>query len=371
MARSAEGLAPQKWRGRWRAAVTVGYNERGRQKRKWCYAKTREECLKKWNEMKKKHHEGTLPTGTSMSVKQWFEHWFRVKEKDVTKRTLEEYSYTLRHVLPHLGRIKVDKLTPLHVQRMQLAVAEKVSARAAVHARKLVHNALDDALKLGVVGRNVAAAVDPVKYETEELLIWSASEVLRFLEVAEVAPYYPIFYTALTTGMRPGELIALHWEDIEGDKLHVKYTVSFAGGKPILKAPKTKHGKRVIPLPADTVNILRQHREAQGLHNLDSHLTFPARTGNFLQHRNLLRALRLYSDKADVPKIRMHDLRHTYASMRIANGADVVRLSRDLGHANASFTLNVYAHLFARYQEREAPSLNELVGLHENLKKAA
>ena len=162
--------------------------------------------------------------------------------------------------------------------------------------------------------------------------------------------------------MRPGELIALHWSDIKETKIHVRHTISVVKNKAILGPPKTKRSNRIIPIPWDTISVLKQHRETLSS-DYDGVLVFPSRTGSFLHHANLLRTLRLYSQKANITKIRMHDLRHTYASMRVANGTDIVRLSRDLGHANASFTLDIYAHLFARYQQREVPSLNELVGL--------
>ena len=373
MARNAhgEGQAPHKWQGRWRAALTTGFNEKGKQQRKYCYGKTREECLKKWQDLKRQHQDGTLPTGPSMNVKQWFDHWTKVKEKEISARTLEDYGYTLRHILSRIGRVKLDKLTPLHVQRMQLAVADAVSARAAVQARGLVHNALDDALKLGLVARNVAAAVTPVKYDKPEFQIWTAAEVVKFLEFAKASPYYPLYYAALTLGMRPGELIALHWDDLDGNKVHVRHNVSIVKNKPILGAPKTKRGNRILTLPDDTLEVLKQHREALAQDMCNSPLVFPSRTGGFLQHGNLLRTLRLYTERAEITQVRMHDLRHTYASMRIAHGADIVRLSRDLGHANASFTLDTYAHLFARHQQRDAPSLFELTGFDTELARAA
>ena len=365
MARQAqgEGQAPRKWRGKWRASVLAGYDANGKQIRKYCYGKTQQECLEKWNELKQRKRDNTLPQSSSLTLKQYFDHWFKVKAAEIEARTIEEYSYTLRHILPRLGRIKVDKITPLQIQQMQLDVAEKVSARAAYHARGLVHNALDDALKLGLIARNPAAAVKPVKYKKKEFAIWSAEEVLRFLKFAEASPYYAVYYTGLTTGMRPGELIALHWADIEGNKLHVKHNVSVVKNKAILGPPKTKRGNRVLSLSEDTLRVLEQHRENLVLEDIESPLVFPSKTGTFLQHGNLLRTLKLYCDKAEIKKIRLHDLRHTYASMRIAGGTDIVRLSRNLGHANASFTLDVYAHLFSKHQIEEAPSLMELVGL--------
>lgn len=295
-----------------------------------------------------------------MTVRSWLDHWLEVKKTEVTERTLEEYEYNSRHLLPLIGKVKIDKLTALQVQKAQLDIREAVSARQAVQSRGLLYNAMSDALKLGLVPRNVVALVDPVKYETQEFQIWSAPEIIRFLQFAKRGDYYPLFYTALTTGMRPGELIALHWEDVDGDKLFVRRTVSVVKNKSALKQhTKTKHGKRVLTLPEDTAELLESRRALSD----ESPIVFPSRKGNFLGHGNLLRSLELYALKADVTVVRTHDLRHTYASMRIADGVDIMTLSRDLGHANPSFTLNRYGHIFDRHRVREAPSLNRLLGL--------
>lgn len=158
---------------------------------------------------------------------------------------------------------------------------------------------MSDALKLGLVPRNVVALVDPVKYQTVEFTIWSADEIVRFLTLAQRADYYAFWYTALTTGMRPGELIALHWEDVGGDTLHVRRTISVVANKPVLKAyTKTKHGKRVLALPDDTSGILAELREGA-----EGPLVFPSRRGSFLSHRNLRRALTTYAEKAGVSTI--------------------------------------------------------------------
>lgn len=362
MAKSIEGQAPKKWRGRWRASVLAGYDGRGKQQRKYCYGKTRQECLENWNELKKRQKENTLPAEKDMTVKQWFDHWLLVKSKQVVARTIEEYSFTLRYVLPRIGRIKLNKLTALDVQKMQLDVLDAVSTRAAYHSRRLVYNALEDAMRFSLVHRNVAALVKPVKYEKKDIVIWTGDEVLRFLEKAKGSLNYALFYTALTTGMRPGELIALHWTDIEDNKIHVKHNVSMVKNKAILGPPKTKRGKRILTLGPDTIEVLEQHREDLRLRGLDDVLVFPSKNGTFLQHTNILKSLRTYIEKAEVTNICAHDLRHTYVSMRIAGGVDIIRVSREIGHANASFTLDTYAHLFSKRQDHEAPSLLELVG---------
>lgn len=108
--------------------------------------------------------------------------------------------------------------------------------------------------------------------------------------------------------------------DVEGNKVHVRHNVSIVKNKPILGTPKTKRGNSIVTLPDDTVEILRQKREALAQAKCDSPFVFPSRTGGFLPHGNLLRTLRLYGKRAEVIRVRMQDLRHPYASMRIAHG---------------------------------------------------
>lgn len=356
-----EGLKPHKWRGRWRSGITVGWGVDGKQKIKYFYAKTQKEAQTKLNAAKAQRDAGTLSTERSMTVAEWFKHWLEVKSREVTARTSEEYGYTSRHILPRLGKIKLDKLTPVMVQRLQLDVLDAVSARAAVQVRGLLYNAMGDAAKLGLVPRNVVALVDPVKYVAPEVEIWTAPEVVRFLQFTLKAEYYPFFYTALTTGMRPGELIALHWDDVQGAKLYVNRTVSVVGNKATLQnTTKTKNGRRTLTLPDDTAAILDTRRAVA-----DGPLVFPSRSGGFLTHRNLRRSLHLYAGKAGVTEIRVHALRHTYVSMRIADGADIMALSRDLGHSSPSFTLTRYGHIFERHRKRDAPTLERLLGLSE------
>lgn len=366
MAKSSDGLAPHKWRGRWRAAITIGYDEKGRQRQKYCYAKTKGECTQLWNKLKQEFSAGTLVTETSMTLNDWLTHWLSVKSKEVSARSIQVYKESTDKIRPYLGRTKIDKIKPVDVQRMQLLIAEEKSARAAYHARKVLHSAMDDAFNLDLVSRNVVAAVKPIKYEKQKQEIWSAEEIVRFLDCAKSSPYYGLFYTALSTGMRFGELLALHWSDIEDTKVHIQHNVSFVDGKPQLVAPKTKRSNRIITVAKDTIEIFANERERHDLDKIRSDIVFCSSSGNFLSRSNVYRAMNRITNKSEVTKIRVHDMRHTYASMSIAKGCDVVQLSKDLGHATASFTLNVYAHFFAKFQDRQAFSLNELLGLEED-----
>jgi integrase len=185
------------------------------------------------------------------------------------------------------------------------------------------------------------------------------------LRVAKDSSYYALFYLALTSGLRPGELIALHWSDITGDKVpceagkvHVRRTLETTTGK-VKDRPKTRRARRIVDIPADTVAVLAEYRQGDGI-------VFPSAQGTLLSQSNIRRSIITWSTKAKVTVIRPHDLRHTYAGMAIANGMSVMRLARQLGHVDAGFTLRFYGHVFERYQPSAAASLTELLGKSPN-----
>jgi integrase len=365
LSKRSEGSAPHRWRGRWRARVTIGYDDKGNQVRRDVYGKNEQECYDRWMALRRDLTQGQTAAEADMSVLEWFNLW--ISNKAVKARTREEYTFNSRHLfanLPKRGREKLKELRVVDVHNMQQSVNTKVSARAAVKTRALLHNMLDDAMKLELITRNVTALVDPVRYRAEEFKIWTAPEVDRFLRVALRTEYYPIYYTALTTGMRPGELIALHWEDVQGNKIRVHRGVSVVDNKPILSDVKTLRGNRVLTIPEDTQAVLEEH---QSYVPSGTKLVFPSRAGTFLGHRNIRRNIHTQASRADVPAIRFHDMRHTYASMRIADGADPLRLSRELGHHSPGFTLQRYGHIFDRYREHEAPTLARLLGRIEDV----
>lgn len=357
---SGQGETPRRWKGRWRARLTLGFDASGKQVRKAVYGKTAAECQAKLDELKRQRAEGADLLGDDPTISGYLSEWLRVKAREVSSRSVDIYRKEIRHVEKHLGRVHLSKLTPLQVQRMQLAIADEVSARQAKQSRGVLHNALQDAVRLGMLPRNPVSAVKPMRYDAPEFEIWTAAEIQRFLETAKHSRYHNLYYTALTTGLRPGELFALHWEDFTGEKLHVHRTLTTENGRVVIGEAKTTYSHRIIPVPSDTAELLEaQPREAE--------LVFCSRTGRLLEHGNVLRSIRDLAEKASsetekVKPIRTHDLRHTFASMAIAAGWDVVTLSRHLGHADVSFTLRTYAHIFERHKAREVSTLDELLG---------
>lgn len=236
-----------------------------------------------------------------------------------------------------------------------------LTARAANEARSVLKNALDDAMVLGLIGSNPAAPVRSLKHDEGDLTVWTAQQVHAFTQttLAGGCDYHALFYLALTAGLRVGELLALEWGDLVGDRLHVARTANADGA---VGAPKSRAGDRILALASDTVETLRLHRLGLEPAEISSPLMFPTGRGTMANHSNVRRSLHSWAAQAEVPVIRLHDLRHTYASMAISAGMNAVDLARQLGHADASFTLRRYAHFFERATPRRAPTLAELTG---------
>lgn len=361
------GDRPHKWRGLWRIRVTVGYDGQGRQVRKAVTAKTQKECIEKAEALKRDLHTGLLRTDKAPTVEEFCQHWLRVKAGELQPSSIRAYTYELGYLYPHIGRQGLDKLTAVHISNAQLEIAAQHSARAAHHAIGRLKSALNDAVRWNVISRSPAASIRKVKYKAQTFKIWTADEVMRFSAAAKPCQFYPLFYVGLTTGLRLGELIALEWGDLEGNKLHVQRTAKLIGTKLEIGDLKSSYSNRVLTLGPDTVDLLERQRAILSPY---TPLAFPSQNLTHAGYSNLRRALHTWGDKAGCKRIRPHDLRHTYASMRIAQGTDPVTLSRELGHHSPAFTMNHYAHLFELHRPKAAPTLMQLAG-YETTKEEA
>lgn len=179
-----------------------------------------------------------------------------------------------------------------------------------------------------------------------------------------------MFYLALMTGLRPGELLALEWCDVGEDELTVKDTITRPAGGQVLGPPKTKAGHRQVPLPSDARELLltrawsfAKKRYGRSLRHNSSDLVFPSRKGTLMSPRNVQgRIWEPLLERAGLPHVRPYVTRHIYASVQINAGVDAVQLARWIGHADPSFTLRCYAHFFKRRDKTKPKTLKELLG---------
>jgi integrase len=373
MGRRAAGEAkPVKRKdGRYAAYITTGKSPDGKQLRRWVYGRNAKEAAQKRRALLNQFQAGVLPEPHRMTVAQLLERHLSDCKPRVKETTFTRYRYLLdRYILPELGGVPLKKLSALQVAAFQAKIAGENGRTTASVCRMLLHAALERGRRLNLVGRNVVADVEPIPRATEEMRFWQPAEVRRFRKAVEGHRLEAFFVLSLSTGMRFGEVAGLRWSDLNPSSLTVRQIVTQgAHGRNHTGTPKTPGSARTISLDADTLLLLVAHRqrlererEAAPRGWTEHGLVFPASTGRPLYITNVRKSFHLICKTARVPIIRLHDLRHTYASLAIASGMDVRKLANRLGHKRPSITLDTYSHLFELQREAAAVSLDRLLG---------
>jgi integrase len=290
----------------------------------------------------------------------------------VSPKTLERYRQLLKNqIRPHIEQVRIQQLKPvdlneLYAKLLREGRGEKrgLSARTVGHAHRVLHRALGHAASWGVVHHNVAALVSPPRVTSTEIEILTEAEIRTIIQKLRGRTMSPIVTVALATGMRRGELLALRWKDVDLDraKLRVERSLEQTRARGLrFKSPKTKHGRRTITLPASAITELRRHRAAQQEQRLalglgkapEDALVFPNWNGSTRHPDGLTKEFGTAMAEIEL-RATLHGLRHTHASQLIAAGIDVLTISRRLGHASPTITLNIYGHLFSNTDDRAA-----------------
>ncbi len=274
---------------------------------------------------------------------------------NVRPGTFEMYEYTaLHYIAPALGTIQVQKLTPDRVQAFySRLLREGVGARTVQLCHLRLSQALGQAVRLGLIPRNVCDVVTPPRVERKEMTTWTQDEARRFLAAAKDSGYGPLWAVFLATGMRRGEVLGLRWQDFNGDArtLTVIQAVTLVTNAVAVGRLKSKAARRVVSIPSPLVSALQAHKAQQNERRLalgeaweDHDLIFAAANGKPIHPGNLKRDYTRLVSAAGVPSIRIHDLRHTHVTFELKAGGNLKAVSERVGHARTSITLDVYAH---------------------------
>jgi integrase len=307
-----------------------------------------------------------LPVGQSqrLTVGAFLEDWLLRHASAVRHRTRRRYGELLRlHVIPTLGKLPLVKLSPMHIERryheLYTQPAQKngkpLSAATIHRVHSALHEALADALHKGLVARNACDAATPPKEEKYPSKTFTPEQCYVFLDAIAGDRLEALYLLALTTGMREGEIRALRWEnlDLERGFLQVASTIGPGEhGGLAFGQPKTDSSRRIIRLVPEAVETLRQHRARQleerlamGAHWTDFGLVFTRTTGEPIDGRNFSR-LQFYPllERAGLPRIRPHELRHTIATLNLHEGTPISAVSKMLRHASQRTTISIYSH---------------------------
>jgi integrase len=365
-------------RNAWCAQIDLGLDERGKRKRKTVYAATKPALLEKLRQLQEQAARGELPKDAArLTVGQFLHRWLEDSAKlTLRPSTFSSYESLVRvHMIPTLGRIQLAKLTPLHLQNLYKSKLEAgLSPRTTRYIHAVIHRALKQALKWGLVSRNPADAVDPPTPAKKEIKVLTAEEAQMLLAASVGDRFHALYVLALTTGMRQGELLGLQWQDVDlrRSTLHVRRTltelydkraddgprVTLATGE-----PKTSRSRRTIVLPPMAVKALIEQRKrlmAEGLSA--SEWVFPDTTGGPVRKQNLVRrSFKPILQKAGLPDIRFHDLRHTAATLLLAAGEHPKIVQERLGHSQIALTMDTYSHVLPSMQKAAADRVQAIL----------
>jgi len=310
------------------------------------------------------------------TITEHIEAWLNtVAQHNVRPTTIAHYRATVKnHIVPRLGTIAVQKLTPARIQAMYSEMlAEGKGARTVQLAHLRLQQALSLAVQWNIIARNPCDLVTPPRTQRKELRTWNREDVRRFLDAATSDVYAPLWEIALATGMRRGELLGLRWQDVDLTRgtLTIQQAVTLLNDKAIIQQPKSAASRRTVRLPAHCIAALQaqKDRRAFGTPQRTSSddardLVFTNTTGGIIHPRNLIRNFALIMEQEEkrrvaetpdatpLPRIRFHDLRHTYATLSLSGGADIKTVSARLGHSSIAITGDVYMHVTPQMDER-------------------
>jgi len=313
---------------------------------------------------------GTAVDTTKITTGEYLTHWLTTAAKHAVRETSYlAYETTIRvHLIPGIGSVPLQRLTPAIVQAFYADALATGHSPAVVYKCHLrLSQALKQAVKWQLVIRNVCNAVDAPRVTHKQSKTWTVQEARTFLAGAEHDTYHPYWLLALTTGMRRGELLGLRWQDVdfERHRVHVRQTVTVgAKGVPIFQEPKTAKARRAIPVPPTVTAALRAHRTRQLARRLtvgaawrDYDLVFCVADGGPVNPGNVLRNMRAIAKRASVPPLNIHSMRHTHATLLLADGQNAKVVQERLGHANIALTLTVYGHVIPGMQEAASDAI--------------
>jgi len=381
MAKRANGDGSIRHRsdGRYEASLTVEILEDGRQVRKSFYGQTKSEVKEKLETARAGLKKGIKPVDGRTTLGDYLDSWLSDTVKISNReRTYESYRYLVNtHIKPALGKEKLAKLTPDHVQSwLTDKRASGLSANSVNRMRAVLRRALTIAERRGAVSRNVAKLTEPPRGTAKELQILSVEEAGKLLAAVRGHRLEALYTVALAIGLRQGEAIGLQWGDVNFAEKAIRVERQLQRIKGdreksvlVFSEPKSAKGRRSIPLPAFALKALEQHRTQQeflvrkleGRPLRDDDLVFTNSIGKPLEPRLVHSQFKELLKEAEVRSVRFHDLRHTCASLLLAQGAFPKDVQEILGHSNIHMTMNVYAHAIEESKRNAADMMNTLL----------
>ena len=412
---NGEGNIRKRKDGRWEGRYTAGRDPvTGKQIFKNVLGKTQAEVKEKLQkalaQAKKIDFAKTGKYTVTMWMNEWFENVAKIKVRPSSHQTYR--GYIDHHIAPNIGSIPLEKLTTMDLQKLYRKLLNKgrvdrmeakqqpkgLSAKTVRNINQVISSAMDFAVAQKIIPENPCRAVALPKVEHKEMqsccgarqmrrptkrtcisptaathsasflpppaavgsLPIPAEQLQAFLREAKATGVYEMYYIELATGLRRGELLGLKWTDIDwkNDIIKVRRQVARVDGQ-IVDAPlKTKNSYRTVTISQQAIEVLKQQKE-----KTNDQYVFPSPNGGPISPDSVNNMLKRVLARASIPKVRFHDLRHTFATIALQNGVDIKTVSGILGHFSAGFTLDTYAHVTTAAQKEAADTMGNVLSV--------
>jgi integrase len=368
---------------RWAVVYDEGYDQSGRRVQRWKSGfNTKAEAEAALTKILNSLAEGEYVKPTADTFGAFLDEWLEAVEPQLRPSTFASYRMmTERHIKPRLGSVKLQKITALKLNGAYAAMLRDgalhakeprgLSPRTVRLAHAIIRKSLADAVAWNLIPRNVADSANPPRKVQRSKKTWAAAELRRFLEQVADDRLYAAYLLAATTGARRGEVLGLAWPsvDLDGGKVSISRSLVSVDYAMAFSEPKTSRGRRVVALDPVTVQALRDHETRQLEERLamgggwgnELDLVFTREDGSPIHPQAFSEAFERHAAAAGLPKLSLHSLRHTHATLSLRAGVHPKVVSERLGHATVAFTLDTYTDALPDMQETAAALVASLV----------
>lgn len=346
---NGEGTVCERSDGRWQGSLRLPNGQR-----KHVYGKTQRECRENLQNVRDQIRRGLPLAPERLTLAAHLQHWIEAVVRPNRRRsTYIGYEVNVRlHIVPHLGAYRLTQLQPHHVEEWLSTLRESsLSPRTVQYAHAVLRAGLEHALRQDLIARNVAKLVEGVRVERADVQPLEPEQVHALLKAAEGDRLEALYVLAVYSGLRRGELLGLEWNALDLDAEEMRVNVQAQHGR-TGEHLKRRSGRRTVPLAPVAVEALHRHRVRQieeqllaGQRWQDHGLVFPSRVGTPLNTANLWRYTAKLLEHAGIPHHKMHLYRHTFASLHLAEGAELHEVPKLLGHSSLQITSDIYGHM--------------------------
>ena len=364
-----------RWEGKYSIAASDGS---GKYIRKSVYGKTQEEVRKKLTEITAEIDDGTYVEPKKMKLKDWLIIWLNEYAKQSVKHyTFETYqSLCKNHIIPTLGNRYLKDISVTSIQKFYNSLTEEkyLSAKTVKNVHGVLHKDLEQALIVGLIKSNPSNRCILPKVENKEITPLESNDIIRFLEAIKGHPFENIFFVTLFCGLRESEVLALTWDCVDFNNnllfINKQLTTSTHHTGPVYSLGPTKNSKsRYVTVAPTVMKVLERQLELQmqmsdkagSAWNNEWNLVFTNELGEHLKQNAIYKAFKRVVRSIGLPDARYHDLRHSYAVAAIESGDDIKTVQSNLGHATASFTLDIYGHVSRKMQMKSAENMEKYI----------